>query len=447
MVLKTVLGLLWLQTAQAAVNVRQTGAPPTGYEVDITYNNTTATSVLLGGIDKLTDEFHTSGTFFSVSGQYDFASYKPGDFRAPTGNPPGTNAIPMTKDANGVWTVTLPLPSGQYPYTFHPDCPGPGILNCSTFGVSLFPDPDNPPFVNLPGDQLTSQFQVPFDEQFQAYPISGLNFDYALPVSDASQRGEIRIVNYTSPGSTHPATDVHDYTIYLPAGYQNNNQTIYPLLYLSHGGGGNAFDWPNQGHVANILDRLIAQRSIEPTIVVMPSFEFLISTNDRPSAADVLANYRQFLFPLIDASWPVSMDVSKRAFAGLSLGGILTTFVYQNATDLFSYFGIFSGATGPNNTLGTLPTSEDVAANPRLAEVGVFNCFGQYDIAADDMRAFESRLDGIGIKHVTRFQPAGFHTWTTWQDCLWNFGLRGLWQTPVPFSAATGRNVSVVVVP
>lgn len=93
----------------------------------------------------------------------------------------------------------------------------------------------------MTGDQVGSSFQVPFDAAFQASEPQA-KFDYALPVAAPEHRGTIRANNY-SPGSLHPAPDVHDFTIYLAADYGraaspgNADQTKkqYPLLYLSHG--------------------------------------------------------------------------------------------------------------------------------------------------------------------------------------------------------------------
>jgi hypothetical protein len=50
---------------------------------------------------------------------------------------------------------------------------------------------------------------------------------------------------------------------------------IYPVLYLSHGGGGTDSDWFNQGRAHNTLDRFIASGELEPTVVVTPNFHNL----------------------------------------------------------------------------------------------------------------------------------------------------------------------------
>lgn len=424
----------------ASVTVRKTGSAPTGYEVDFVLDNTPASSVTIaGGLRPFTDQFHTSPQY---SANYDPHDYHAGDFFVQL-PPPGSIAYwpyNMTDSGGGKWTYTAPFPSGTYQYAFLVDCPA---QNCTTT-----PDPDNPPFSNVPGDQTQSTFQVPFDARFQAYPAFDLNFDYALPVS-ASHSGSVQHVNYTSPGSTHPAPNVHDFVLYLPAGYDSKNTSNgYPILYLSHGGGGNASDWQNLARVSNILDNLILAGHIEPTVVVMPNFYSLDNSSSTivvggapvaaPTPQDVRANYARYLFPYVEANYAVSRDPARRAFAGLSLGSLLTYEMYVNATEYFSYFGLFSGARGPGATADEYVSNVTLAANPALAGVGVFLSFGLFDIAFDDTRAFQAALDSLDIGHLQRVVPYGSHYWNTWQDALWNFGVTSLWKS-VPFTRDSGR--------
>ncbi len=57
--------------------------------------------------------------------------------------------------------------------------------------------------------------------------------------------------------------------VYTPPGYDTDRETRYPVLYLQHGGGEDERGWPNQGHVAFIMDNLIAERKAKPMLVVM----------------------------------------------------------------------------------------------------------------------------------------------------------------------------------
>lgn len=425
--------------AGASVTVRKTSKGPTGYEVTFRFENTTARSVsIAGGLQPFTDAYHATP---SGSSLWDPQNYEPGWFIARGGGTrPQDQPYQMTNLGNGSWTYTSPFPSGTYAYAFVVNCSG-NNTQCGIDSGNYVIDPDNLPFVNVQGDQTASIFQVPYDPEFQYDPDINLNFDYALPV-DKAHRGTVHNVNYTSPGSIHPAQDVHDFVIYLPPGYSNATAKKYPILYLSHGGGGNAQDWQNLAQTSSIMDRLILEGSIEPTIVVMPSFYNIAPEYKQvygrpnpggryPPPSVVRENYLAYLMPFVERTFAVSMEPSRRAFAGLSLGGQLTYEMYMNATDYFGYFGIFSGATFGN--AANYPNPERIAANPRLKEVGVFTSVGLYDFAFDDIRVLEGVLQANRIGFLTRIVPFGYHAWNTWQDNLWHFGKKALWKkAPYP---------------
>ena len=57
--------------------------------------------------------------------------------------------------------------------------------------------------------------------------------------------------------------------VYLPPGYAKSNRE-YPVIYLLHGGGGDAGDGVAMGHLREIMDGLIAHDPNMAAIVVMP---------------------------------------------------------------------------------------------------------------------------------------------------------------------------------
>ncbi|KAF3058330.1 Carbohydrate acetyl esterase/feruloyl esterase [Daldinia childiae] len=357
MIKQRLLSLLALCSTRvsASVTVRKTDKGPTGYEVDFKYINTTASRVLIGGgLQPFSDHFHTT---LNTRAWYDPHDYQPGDFYVSFGQTPDDY---------------------QWPHCNY-------APNCSIVTGQLVTDPDLPPFQNVEGDQVASSFQVPFNAQFQGTEDINANFDYALP-APAEFRGTIKSVNYTSPGSIHPEPDVHHLGLYLPAEYGKVEGKKYPLLYLSHGAGGNGNDWENLGRMSSIIDNLIAGGHIEPTVVVMPSFYNLDDSLPRfimgnvstmwelPTSQHIRENYEKYLFPWVEEHLDVCDTPSCRAFAGLSWGGRLTYEMYVNATDYFNWFGMFSPAT-------EAPYVDEaaLAANPALAEKGLFVAYGLYD--------------------------------------------------------------------
>ncbi|KAK3619146.1 hypothetical protein LTR56_024201 [Elasticomyces elasticus] len=448
-------------TATASVSVKYTGQAPTGYSVTFKYTNATAQKVqIAGGLLPFTDQFRTTPAF---SAAHDPHEYRPGDFFVAglnvntTGNlgPQGNfTGFYMNDTGNGEWEWTAPFPSGTYSYAYIIDCDqGPKCATTEPGQVvpplTFYNDPDNQPFQNDHLQFNHSIFQVPFDRQFQYYPALNLDFDYALPVPAAHQ-GKALAVNYSSPGSTYPAPDVHNLALYLPPGYDANCTTPYPVLYLSHGGGGTAFDWPNLAKAFNIIDNLIDGGWIPPTIVVCPEFYNLGCPDAGFGSPELMIcvreNYLKNLLPFIESTYRASSDPNERAFAGLSLGSELTYEMYINATETFGYYGHFSGAKGPassdTNVAGYI-SKVSVAANPSLADRGVFVGFGNFDIAFSDCRSLELALELAGVGFLSRFVPWGSHYWNTWQDTLWYFGRTALWK-PRPFTVETARRGRVV---
>ena len=89
-----------------------------------------------------------------------------------------------------------------------------------------------------------------------------IDFSYMAPREDG-QSGEVSYVNYTDYQDTQRPLGV-----YLPYGYDADREEPYKVLYLSHGGGGNETDWFAGGSVDYIFDNLIAEGTVEPTILI-----------------------------------------------------------------------------------------------------------------------------------------------------------------------------------
>ncbi|OJJ42342.1 hypothetical protein ASPZODRAFT_137356 [Penicilliopsis zonata CBS 506.65] len=438
--------LFFIGLASAAVTVTKTSQGPTGYEVTISYQNASVDSVIISSLPHLTDQYSTS--FWSYA-NFDLAEYKPGDFQR---DPQVGSYYPMEQTSPGEFTWTRPFPSGTYQYSFLLNCANASLCNTTT-GQEIT-DPTNPPFETVAGSELVSSFQVPYDPEFQYYPDLPLNQDYALPYGNNASKGRIEIGTYPSPGSISPSDGIHDYVVYLPAGYDDdasNSSTVYPLLYLSHGGNGAAADWQNQGYISNLLDRLIGEGHLEPTVVVMPTWYGILPNTTNPQALEqrnyptppVIAElYSRYLFPYIEDNYRVSNESSRRAFAGLSQGAFVTYEFYTAYTSYFGYFGFLSGAAATNSENEAPPLSEYVnasmaAANPDLLDRGIFVSYGQYDVLYTDARRMQEALDALNVTYVSRFIPWGYHFWNTWQDAFWHFGRAALWQ-PLPFTRYTG---------
>jgi len=333
----------------------------------------------------------------------------------------GRQPLPLEKDAQGVWSVTTGvLESDIYDYHFQID------------GVTVT-DPANPhtkPTYRGTGQSL---LLVPGPNTWT--PAPGL------------ARGSITRHFYHSAA----AEDDRDYWVYTPAGYDPKRKEAYPVLYLLHGLNDEAYCWIGSG--ANvILDNLIAQGKTKPMVVVMP-LGYGKSGASGAMREDMMQTYSRTVLeevmPQVEKGYNVTRDRTKRAIAGLSMGGAESTFVGLNHLDKFAWIGSFSGAyvmwpiprsaapAGVSPAPGVAPAGR--GRGPSLTVEGIAKIFPALDAKAnaqikllwvdcgtDDSllavnRQFKAFLDSKGVKATYAEVPGYAHVWPLWRRSLTDF--------------------------
>src|SRR3954454_16414221 len=195
--------------------VTHTGTAPTGYEVTFRYYNPTATAVSIKGgwsftnVERVADDPTNASPIAAKD-------WKPGDFQLQSPNSPGEGwpVARMTKDdATGIWSYTVPLPSGWTEYQFYPNC---AATPPSTQGCTAAVDPTNPPIDACPTAGCTtstypfSSVFVPSDSKFGTEDLSWQND------APEGQRGPLTNVR------PDPASTANNMVVYLPPGYDSN---------------------------------------------------------------------------------------------------------------------------------------------------------------------------------------------------------------------------------
>jgi enterochelin esterase family protein len=128
--------------------------------------------------------------------------------------------------------------------------------------------------------------------------------------------------------------------VYVPAEYEKNPKKKYPVLYLLHGWGEDENGWSNQGHMANIMDGLIASQKAVPMIIVMDCGDIKTNSDVRTASVnDVTQIYVKDLMPFIEKKFRTKNDRQNRAMAGLSRGGFQTTQTVFPNMDKFAWMG------------------------------------------------------------------------------------------------------------
>ncbi|MDE7412901.1 MAG: endo-1,4-beta-xylanase Z [Muribaculaceae bacterium] len=143
-----------------------------------------------------------------------------------------------------------------------------------------------------------------------------------------------------------------DFSIYLPAEYENSEDR-YPVLYLFHPGGGTHETWISLGQLPQILDDAIRSGLIRPMIVVLPDGsgegDFHLGRHMGFFSVpgwDYEAYFHKELIPLIDSSYRTIPEKSARAVTGVSMGGEAAISYAQK------YSGYYASACAISGLLG-----------------------------------------------------------------------------------------------
>ncbi|WP_116812136.1 alpha/beta hydrolase-fold protein [Steroidobacter cummioxidans] len=322
----------------------------------------------------------------------------------------GIGPFSMTKDPDGLWSVTTPpaVPGFHY-YWF--------VLD----GVQVN-DPASETFFGY--GKPTGGVEVP-DPGGDFYAIKDV------------PHGEVREKTYFSKttGAWRRAL------VYTPPDYDRNIKTRYPVLFLQHGAGENETGWTRQGRAQFILDNLIAAGKAKPMIVVMDRG---YATPDTPDfrQQNMQVAFSAFekvivddLIPTIDVSYRTIADREHRALAGLSMGGMQTFFIASHHLDKFGYLASLSGPMVRNASLEKLseitiqgPFDTKVAYGGMFADPAAFNQRvrllwigaggAEPEMFLTSIGGAVSALKAAGVQLVYYESDGTAHEWQTWRRGL-----------------------------
>jgi enterochelin esterase family protein len=312
---------------------------------------------------------------------------------------------PMTKDASGVWSLTLgPVEPEIYRYWFEVD--GVKTIDISNRDVKVSSVVEAS-LVEVPGNP-------PRYDQVQNVPHGSVNVHTYKSTTLGRQRA---------------------LGVYVPPEYYTQRNKKFPVLYLWHGGGGCELDWVNEGHTDVILDNLIAQEKAVPMIIVIPNGDV---GGPGPSAApgappsgggmqryDIIEKETvSDIIPLIEGRYRTLSNRQNRAIAGLSAGGGISINVGLKRLDLFAWVGEFSsgmfggvGGYAPFDVEKISPgfLNDPTATNKRL-KLLYFSC-GEQDPRMPFQTKTAESLRGQKIALTFRSFP-GVHEWKVWRHSL-----------------------------
>ena len=308
---------------------------------------------------------------------------------------PWGDTIEMTRGANNVWSVKIPLPPAEiYTYNFVVD------------GVAVN-DPQNV-LVQRDGTRYLPMITVPGERTE--------NYGEAV-----KQHGTVSHPWYESKilGMNRRLT------VYTPYGYEANPKKKYPVLYLLHGAGGDEEAWISMGRTAQILDNLIEKGLAEPMIVVMPNGNANQAAARTLNIPEVQMDWRDPAFqnayvrslceeivPFIEKNFHVNAKPASRAIAGLSMGGGHTISASILYPEMFDYICPLSAAGSA--------TPEQIATLKKAGVKFYFLACGDTDFLFEGSKALDKTLTEQGLDHIFYVSDGG-HVWSNWRLYLNTF--------------------------
>jgi len=307
--------------------------------------------------------------------------------------------IMLQRSDDGVWTAkTDPLKPNLYEYYFNID----GFRSIDTGNNTPKPQRQvNTSLILVPGGILDTRNVA---------------------------HGDLRLVTLHSKA----LNSERQMYVYTPPGYTDASKPL-PVVYLYHGFGDTVGSWVEQGRAPQILDNLLAEKKIQPMIVVIPDTETDIPDaiaenfpgadrrkNFYPINADAAdRELTQDLIPYMKKHYRVRDNADGRAVVGLSQGGYQALVSGLSHLGTFGWVATFSGVsttTVPNKAVDAAlndPTRINKALRGFTVTVG-----SKDQITGKDIAGLKAILDDKKIAHDYHEYPDLQHEMDVWRPSL-----------------------------
>ncbi len=190
---------------------------------------------------------------------------------------------------------------------------------------------------------------------------------------------------------------------YLPPGYANATDTLYPVIYVLDGS-----NYVEKMDVPHVLDRLIARQAIPPVIAVFSE------PGERQEEYSRNPKWRAFitseLVPIVDQRFRTFPAPDHRVILGSSLAAYGAV---DLAVEFPSVFGLCAAIAPPEQTASVIANQPRVQA--AAVSIRFFVLGGVYDAMIDGARRLRTTLDGVNAP-VTYLEVAEGHNTNTFRN-------------------------------
>lgn len=305
--------------------------------------------------------------------------------------------LPMTRDAQGVWSVTTkPVKPDIYPYSFQVD----GITAMEPANVAFFPNERfKASLVDVPGE-------TPLVHALKDVPHGSVSYEYYPSVEGTT-------------GSL---------VVYTPPGYDQSPAQKYPVYYLISGTTDTEETFFKVGKTNLILDNLIAEGKAKPMIIVMPYGNIAARIAEQKGGAkpadpavrdgaDAVKRANDFatdlignVIPHVERSYRAVPGRENRAIGGFSRGGGQTLRTAFGNLDKFAWVCAYSSYLSPQEMERSYPQigSKPDHTNKQLKLLWV--SVGSDDFLYKGTVEFMDYLKARRVNHKSLITDGG-HTW------------------------------------
>ena len=209
------------------------------------------------------------------------------------------------------------------------------------------------------------------------------------------------------------------YRVWTPAGYASDNLRDLPVLYAVDG---HEYSDDRLGAAQIVLDNLIADGRIEPTIAVF--IDLRIGGQNRREDLylqnpDFAAFVADELVPVIDAEYRTQPDRDSRVILGTSFGGVFSAYLGVMHPETFGKLAIQSPAFWASENPGWWdgPSIYEMMADAEESLFEVYMSSGTVEGIVGDARKMRDVLEANNHALTYREVPEG-HSWGNWRALI-----------------------------
>lgn len=317
------------------------------------------------------------------------------------------------------------------------------------FCLYLFACTDNDKVYSITLPEQESETEIPYNYTALLNKTISVPTEY---VQEAVLKGSVVQIDYDTQNYVEGNGETRSNTayVYLPYGYEESSENCYNVFYFVHGHGETAasFFQNENGMLRNLLDHMMGNGDMAPTIVVSTSYVYGTPVDYYPDADPYCKALPQELvndlIPIVESryhTYTENTDIAEikasrghRAIGGFSMGAVTTWYALEYTLDYFKYFmpissdcwslGRFTGMDFPNETathLANIIHSFALLEN----DFYIWACSGTNDVAYDriwtQVQAMAQFTDVFSVSNLTFHEQEGArHEFRSLAESLYN---------------------------